>query len=194
MLGLARAHQAKGDFEVAEQGFAEAVALAVKLVGTEHINVGFCRQRHASMLHESKRLDDAEQELLAAIAIFDAVVGPEHVLAIDARRDLGHVLVDLDRLEEAEALVQAAVDYYTLELPVGNWQSIYAACILAGIDSGRGRYAEAERVLLDGLALIESKRGHGSGEWRLIELRLVTLYQAWGKPEEAKQHLPAYGG
>ena len=71
------------------------------------------------------------------------------------------------------------------DLPDGHWLISEAESLLGSAVAGRGRFAEAEPLLLEGFA---GMRGDPQtpGEYkRQARGRIVQLYESWGKPTEA---------
>ncbi len=97
---------------------------------------------------------------------------------------LGKVLSSQGLHEEAEALLRVCLKYREGALPGGSWYTFDARSLLGASLAGQGRYAEAEPLLVHGY---EGMRPPGDKTFHKRDAleRVVALYEAWGKPEEA---------
>jgi hypothetical protein len=74
-------------------------------------------------------------------------------------------------------------------LPAGNQLIGISEGALGECLTSQRRYAEAEPLLLRSYATIKNVQGeHGSST---LARRLMTLYQSWGKPDEAARYQEA---
>ena len=130
----------------------------------------------------------AEPLLREALSMTRRLLGDEHP-------DAGAIMIDLAALlsathddSAAEPLIRSALTIYRRSLPEGDWQIINAESVLGGVLTGLGRYAEAEPLLLNAYPILQEQRGEHSACTRDTLRRLVTLYDAWGKPEKAAEY------
>jgi hypothetical protein len=109
---------------------------------------------------------------------------------------LGGVLTGAGKATEAEPLLREGLQLRRKSLPerhpdVARAQSLLGACLTA-----LGRYAEAEPLLLQACESLAA--GPQSRARRETLARLVQLYEAWKKPEQAarwkKEQDKAKGG
>ncbi len=110
--------------------------------------------------------------------------GDEHSSTIGAMVNLASAWRDMGKLDQAEALCREAFETAKRVLPasdrlIAKCRSGYGAC-LTKLD----RSPEAEEHLL--AAYERLKDTMGEAEPRTIE-RLVELYEAWGKSDQAAQ-------
>jgi hypothetical protein len=101
---------------------------------------------------------------------------------------VGLSLLDLHRAGEAEPLFRECLRLRRESLPPGHWLIASAESMLGECLTAERRYAEAEALLLRSRSSLESSRG-SSGDPRVVQAteRLVTLYDAWGKPAKAAE-------
>ena len=72
--------------------------------------------------------------------------------------------------------------------PAGHPHIAEAESILGGCLTLSQRYPEAEALLLGSYAVLEAKLGGQSPEARKALQRIVDLYEAWGRPEQAAEY------
>ena len=97
--------------------------------------------------------------------------------------------VEQSHPDQAEPTLRRCVELLSqLDLPEGcKWhkhqaQSSLGYCLLA-----KGQYQEAETLLLAGYQKLHAQQGEAFFETRLALQRIVDLYEAWGKADEAAQ-------
>ena len=117
------------------------------------------------------------------------VQGDDHPDVADSLTLLASCLVAQGRFDEAYEHAGAARQMLLSALPDGHWRTALAASAEGAALVGLGRYAEAEPLLVDGYTVLSNDARamntlvHTAGE------RLVSLYEAWGKPEKAAEVL-----
>jgi tetratricopeptide (TPR) repeat protein len=115
--------------------------------------------------------------------------GPDDVRTATALAEFGLHLLQNQQWTEAETPLRACVRIRTQQEP-DAWRTFNARSMLGGALSGQQKYAEAEPLLLEGYQGMKAREGQipPGLKVRLSEAleRLVQLYDAWGKPEEAQ--------
>src|SRR5262249_21420735 len=71
------------------------------------------------------------------------------------------------------------------EPPQGGWAAAISENLLGASLAEQGRYAEAEPLLLESVAVLRSAQGVPSNRVRQAMERVITFYNAWGKSEKA---------
>jgi serine/threonine protein kinase/tetratricopeptide (TPR) repeat protein len=136
------------------------------------------------------RWTEAEPLLRDALARHRKTDRPDAGFLARGQFQLGRNLVGQSRWKEAEPVLREALAVYQKSMP-DYWVRYQLMTLLGGALFGQGRYREAEPLLLagyDGLNTSAAKGG-GPNRLRLIEAaeRIVRLYEASGKPEQAAQ-------
>ena len=104
----------------------------------------------------------------------------------------GLALLKLKKWDEAEPLLRESLTIRAKQQP-DAWSTFNANSMLGGALLGRKKYAEAEPLLLKGYQGMKARERtipkQGGGELRIPEAldRLVELYTAINKPDEAKK-------
>ena len=179
---------AQGDYEAAEPLFREAIASWCKQLGDDHLDVASARHALAWVLHAQGRSAEAEEHCRRALAIREDKLGDRHPRTAGSLDLLGQILVDTDRAAEAEQPLRDALEVLQDTLGEGHWrvarsQSALGAC-LAALD----RFDEAQPLLLESYSAIERACGPEDGRTREALQRVIELYEAWGKPEQADRY------
>ncbi|MBX9581119.1 MAG: tetratricopeptide repeat protein, partial [Gemmataceae bacterium] len=203
---LARAYAAAGRVD-------EAVPLLEDCLRRRRAKLG---PDHPDTLTTKENLAVA-RTLLAAEGRYRATAaekGPGHIDTLLARRDLAQVHMFCNRLDDAEAILCEVLDgmkdrppddpiaSFTVRvlrkcladrqrLYPDAWATFNTHSLLGGALLGRGKPAEAEPLLLAGYEGMKerAKTIPPVGRVRLAEAadRLVDLYEALGRPDEAKK-------
>jgi tetratricopeptide (TPR) repeat protein len=101
---------------------------------------------------------------------------------------LGRALAQQSKLEEAEPLLQTALPLLREHIHTRDAGAALAANWLGAIQVARGAYPEAEKLLLpDSERLFDPAAQVSPTEMRLAAGNIISLYEAWGKPEKAAQ-------
>jgi tetratricopeptide (TPR) repeat protein len=93
------------------------------------------------------------------------------------------VLLARDRADEAEPLLRQALDLRLASLPAHHWRVAEARGALGACLTAQRRYDHAESLLVESLADLHGRTAAGS-----VAARLVRLYEAWGRPDEARAY------
>lgn len=103
---------------------------------------------------------------------------------------LGRNLLQLGKTAEAEQVLRESLIYREKKLP-DDWATFLTQSLWGDILLGQGKYAEAEPFLLQGYEGLKQCAAKIPKEEapRLTEAleRLVNLYDAWGKPDQAAE-------
>jgi hypothetical protein len=90
---------------------------------------------------------------------------------------------------EAENILREGLKIREAKLP-DDWTTFSSKALLGASLLGQQKYAEAEPLLLAGYEGMKQREGKipAAGKTRLVEAvqRLVQLYEAWDRPEQAQ--------
>ncbi len=177
--------ESKGDLAGAEAMYRESLAMRRKLLGPEHPDTARSMYALAYLLRVKGDPEGAASLCREVLALRGRVLPDAHPMVAAVLQVEGLSLIDLGKASEAEPLLRESLDLRRQSLPPGHWliaaaESSLGACLVA-----RGRYAEAEGLLLSGHQGLKASRGDAHTLTVDARRRLVTLYNAWGKPEKA---------
>jgi serine/threonine protein kinase/tetratricopeptide (TPR) repeat protein len=180
----------KGNYSQAEPFVREGLDLRRKMLGDAHPDTAMSYFRLSDLLYKEGNYADAESAARESVQVFNrALTAPkESIYFANPLLELGLILNKTGRSREAETNLREALAIRTRLLPEGN--------LLIGISEGalgecltsQKRYAEAEPLLLRTYATIKNVQGEHGPSTLEAAVRLLTLYQSWGKPNEAARY------
>jgi eukaryotic-like serine/threonine-protein kinase len=156
-------------------------------LGDEHEKTSNARlnvvQAHIKLEH----FQQAEQECRVILAI------RRRLLTTDSR-SLGATISALAsalnyqlRFRESEPYAREAGTIVEKAVGRGHWRFAAANRTLGVSLAGQRRYAEAEVVLLESYQLLRKTRGNSNRTTQSSLQRLIELYRAWGKTQQANE-------
>jgi serine/threonine protein kinase len=157
-------------------------------LGSDHNQTLSIANRLAAAYLESGRVGDALQILESAVPLAVARLGPDDAVTITLKTVLAQCLQRLGRLDEAIALYRECLAAREQITP-DAWSRYNVMSLLGGALLARREFSEAEQLLeagYEGLTVraptIAARAKHNLHDagWRV-----VRLYEAWGKPDEA---------
>jgi len=140
------------------------------------------------ILSQTGEWTEAESLLRRAMAIDLQLMGPDHpVVGVD-KINLGLLLCDADQPAEGLTLVTEAMGVFERFYDREQWE-MGAALSARGHCLGRvGRFSEGEQDLLAALETAEEALGPGHERVQKVRERLVQLYEAWNRPDQAARY------
>lgn len=99
-------------------------------------------------------------------------------------------LVREGRFDEAAALLRGCLALREKVLPQGHWLLADTRSRLGAAMAGEGKHAQAEPLLLDAHAALADDRLCPADNRRQAIQRIIQLYEAWGKPDQAAAWRP----
>ena len=185
---LATVLQDEGKLAEAEAMQREALAMQKKVLGSENPAVAGSLGLLAAVLRDEGRLAEAETLFREALAMDKKLLGSEHPDVAVWLAELTRTLLLEGKLIEAEALARECLAIREKRLPE-SWETFDARSLLGATLLEQKKYPEAEPLLLTGYSGMKEReeRIPVPEKRRLKEAlqRLVELYDAIGKPEEA---------
>jgi serine/threonine protein kinase len=182
---LALARLLQGDAAQAEKLLSEAVSGAARVLGPDAMFTLQFQRTRARALTEAGRLEEAEalakKTLAARRRQTSDWSGTGRTLLY-----LGRILVEQGKLDEAEPHLQEALTLFREHLPQKPELAPWAANWLGAILVTRKDYSNAEILLLSGPDQFLTPAAEMSPNERRVAIgHVVTLYESWGKAEQA---------
>ncbi|MGH9752026.1 MAG: tetratricopeptide repeat protein, partial [Blastocatellia bacterium] len=179
---------ARGHSDDAERMFRESLEMRRKLLGPDHHEVAWSMSNLAAWLHRKGRLEEAERLHREALAIRSQWLGKDQSETIHTLGALASILRDKGDCRAALPLFEEAISRGTAllgpdHLDVAGDKSASGPCL-----TRLGRYREAEERLQAAYARLQAALGQQHWQTKLSIRRLAELYEAWGKPDQAKPY------
>ncbi|MFO0955909.1 MAG: serine/threonine-protein kinase [Isosphaeraceae bacterium] len=159
--------------------------------GPDHPSTLNSRVLLALAYEQARRPEDAEP-LIRQIVDRSRAKGPGgNPTLADALASLGLNLLAQRRWAEAEPVLRECLELREKAIP-DDWRTANTRSMLGGSLLGQEKYAEAEPPLLEGREGLKSRAGTIPPPFRALRLReaaerIVALYEAWGKAEQAAE-------
>jgi len=177
--------QEQGKLEEAESLFRQVLEFRRRTLDGHHPDLLGSMNNLANLLRARDKLAEAGTLLLETIELSHEVFGEKHMNTLIATNNLGLVYQGQGQLDEAAAWFKQAYDG-ALETLSGEhmvtlfFEANYGRCLAL-----MSRFEEAEQHLLDAYHGIERTLGPEHARARSSLKRIIQLYEAWGRPEEA---------
>jgi tetratricopeptide (TPR) repeat protein len=186
MTGLANAYWSAGRLAEALSLYEEALTLKRVKLGPDHPTTLDSLETLASAYRDAGRFAEAVPLFEEVVRLSTASQGSGDLRASNAKVGLGQALVSLRKYVEAELPLREGLAMRQKIIP-GTWGVASAQSALGAALAGQRRYAEAEPLLVaacEGLARTSLPVRYRNRLSEAVD-RLVHLYDAWGKPNEA---------
>ena len=200
-LGLIAA--TRGDLPSALSLFRQALEIHRKAYGDEHPTVAVALNSIARGLRLQGRHAEAAAALQEAVAIARPTLGDDHQLVAIYTINLASVQLSRHEPAAAEALLRDGLRLRAMAPGVvpgrrrmfleDDWSLGATKSLLGASLTALSRYDEAEAVLLDARRDLQSLPAVRGAEMKDTITRLVALYVAWGKTENARAYRSLLG-
>ncbi|MCP4660737.1 MAG: serine/threonine protein kinase [bacterium] len=185
---LATVLYAQGELDAAEAEAREALRIRREVFGLEHRDVALVLNNLGMILQAGDAHEEAEDAYRRALAIFRQQLGDDHVHVAVTKKNLAEVLTAKDDPEAAGRLAVQALETLRAAMAPGSWRIADAESVYGGCLAAQGRFTEAEELLVRSFEIIREARGEWAPYTRNAARRLVGLYEAWEKPEQAEAY------
>ncbi len=188
LANLALLLQDKREYKEAERYYRRSLDMRRKLFGEKHVRLTSTMSNLASLLEARRDYNQSEALLQDALAIRRKYWGEEHWEVATILHNLASVSYQKGQVSEAEKSLRQAFAIYQKTLQPGHWIIHRSRSLLGACLTKLNRYSEAEEELLaayNGLKLI---RGEQHALTRRTLSRIVELYVAWDKSDQAASY------
>jgi eukaryotic-like serine/threonine-protein kinase len=185
---LAESYRAAGRTAEAIAVHEETLKSRAAKLGPDHPDTLGSRNNLAESYESLNRWGDAEALRREAVARRRKAGPPGSPTLARDLAGLGRALLHLEKWSEAESVLR---DCSTIQAkaPPDDWSRFHTMSLLGGALAGQGRYDEAERLIVAGYEGLKERAAKipRTAPPFLSEAaaRVVRLYEAWGKPEQA---------
>ena len=184
---LAGVMRDKGQLDEAEKLYRESLAMNRKLLGNEHSEVATNLNNLGTVMRGKGQLDEAEKLIRESLALNRNLWGKNHPLIANNLANLGEVELRRGAIQKAISYANEALRMPMDKLPADSKYRARAKSVLAAALAEQNQYQEAEPLLLDAyqVFIVQEKAGNNT---KTALQRIIDLYQAWGKPQQAEQY------
>jgi tetratricopeptide (TPR) repeat protein len=134
-----------------------------------------------------QRLPEAERVFQESLGIRRKALPPDHPAVADSLVGLGEVLAAEGQAPKAEAMLREGLEIRRKKLPKDDPEIAEAGSALGACLTRLSRFDEAESLLLGSYPILMAKRS-ASASTRDARQNLLDLYNAWGKPDKAREY------
>ncbi|HEU4564502.1 MAG TPA: serine/threonine-protein kinase [Gemmatimonadaceae bacterium] len=182
MLGL------RGDHAAAVARFREALAVKRRVFGTEHPLVAEAMDHLAGELLRAGRTEEAEALWLRSLAMERRLYGERHPVVAGTLTGVASLHLARGEHARADSLMREALAMRRAAF--GERHPLIAITLRLHGDvlTARKQYAAAESLYLRALDIIHEQYGDRQRDVRDIHGSLAALYDAWGRPADARRH------
>jgi non-specific serine/threonine protein kinase/serine/threonine-protein kinase len=185
MYNLATFLRNEGNFDEAERLYRQELETCRRVKGPEDPDTLASLDNLALFLLDKGNPDGAEPFLRELLRIRRKAVAVNELALANTLSPLGWALTDTGRADEAEPLLREALGIRRNRMP-RHWASASTESILGACLSRQGRYGEAEPMLKESLGVLLEVPGVPPLRVAQALGRIIALYDAWDKPDEAK--------
>ena len=175
----------KGEYARAETVLRESQDLYRKTVGEKHLFTTMSTIYLADNYCEQGDFSRALEEVNRALALQREILQEGHVDFARSWTILGKILTRTGEPARGEDHLRRALELRTRALKPGHWRLAETQGALGENLTSQKRYAEAEPLLVESHGKFNASLSGRDPRTQQARRRLVALYEAWGKPEEA---------
>jgi serine/threonine protein kinase/TolA-binding protein len=177
-----------GQYPEAEKLLQDGLAIYRQLLGEEHPSVAYAWVHLGQLHYLEGKYADAQEEAMRAAKIYEAKLPKGHGATTSAYTLQGLILNKTGRSAEGERILRDALETRIRVLPKGHYLIAITQGALGECLTTEKKFAEAEPLLAESYATLKTVQSDQSPLTQEAARRLVTLYQSWGKPEEAARY------
>ena len=185
---LGTVYRCQGRFADAEKLIGKALAMESRILGPKHPQT-LVAQTAQAILYEIEGKDSEAEHLLEQTLDADRrILGSANLSTKTCMTSLARLRLRQHRYAEAETLLREALNGEGANGP-NVWDLYDRQSLLGASLMGQGKYAEAEPLLLSGYEGLQKQSPAISVDANLPQAgdRLVRLYTAWGKHDQAAE-------
>jgi len=184
---LARLYLRQGKYVLAEPMFLEALSINRKAVGESHPVVAANLSNLGLLYLQQRQFSKAEECYRQALTLDRKNYGENHPDVAQSLQNLGVVFTEERNFPEAEKFLHQAITLKLMRFDGNHFEVATTKNLLGACLMEEGKYKEAEPLLLGSYAIIKKQFGIQHDRTQKAGGRLVTLYQKWGKKDQAAQ-------
>ncbi len=189
MTDLALALHDKGEYNEAEQKYRDSLAMTRTLLGEEHFYVADGMANLGRVLFDKGDRDGAEPYFNDSYGLCRKLGEEKSSVADDCLQYQALTLIARNDPAGAEKPARQALAIPRETSPENQFKIANGKSVLGATIAGQHRLQEAEPLLLEGYQdLLDAPGTRRSKSIERARRRLIDLYEAWGKPEQAARY------
>jgi tetratricopeptide (TPR) repeat protein len=187
MYNLAALLRDSDQLQEAESLYRRTLDLRSTVFGEEHPDTLQAMTDLADIFQRKGDLPQAERLFRQTVELRRRVLGERHLQSVIAMHNLGRVLRAQRRLAEAETCLGQTVELARRVLPPDHLITLTAVREYGQCLTDLGRFQEAEPFVLEAYQGIKAALGEHSSRTIHALGAVVSLYEAWGRPEKVAE-------
>jgi tetratricopeptide (TPR) repeat protein len=180
----------EGDVHGALQAEGEALSIYRKLFPGDNPDVARTINKLGYWQIETGDYAAADSSLEEALAMRRRLFGQSHPEIASSLLNVAILQVAKHQYADGYASARDAAQIFSASLSATNWKTALAQSVGGAALGGMGKYAEAERQLLDSYTILNSDTGAFRMYRALARRYLQSLYRSWGRTGEAQRYGP----
>ena len=188
MNGLAGVLDDKGDHAAAETLVRDALGMLRKLLGSGHPYVPYTLNILGGVSFHEGKFAEAEKAFRESLEIGRNILPPDHIYIFVSLVGLGDALTAQGNAQQAETMLREGIQIGRKILAKDASDLAVAESALGGCLTRLHRFDEAESLLLGSYQILMAKRS-ASPATRQARQNVLDLYNAWGKPDKAREYV-----
>jgi tetratricopeptide (TPR) repeat protein len=174
---IAKLRMSTGQIQGALAPAEESLALAAKISGEDSADAALAYTVVAEAHRLAGRPGRALPLYRRAQTIYEKRLGPEHPRVASLLGQEGLMLAEDGKLASAAQILQRALEMLIHSCPQCTYERSIVDSNLAGVRAGQSRFAEAERLLNEAVALSESAQPQPSAETAGLRQQLAEVQE-----------------
>ncbi len=179
---------ADGKLDRAETLLRQALDFQLEAHGADNTRVAAMRSALGRVLCAKGDLEAAERQLTLALAVQRPRLEVDHVDVARSELDLAAVLLLAGEPATAEVLLAHAQPAIRHAKPTVDYEIAMLESLLGAYLTYDGQYKEAENCLIESYRSLVASRGADVIYTRQALIRIIGLYETWGKPLRAAEY------
>lgn len=188
MNNLASVLFSEGKLAEAEPLCRDIVQAARAVFGEEHLSTLTAMNNLGMTLQALDKLPEAADVLRRTLDGRRRILGGDHPKTATSCEHLAKVLLEEGADEDAEAFIRECLQIRKTALPDSHWLIPNTESLLGRCLAAQERFEEAEPLLLASYESLRTQLGATSQPAVDALRRIIDLYEAWNKPDEAAQY------
>jgi serine/threonine protein kinase/Tfp pilus assembly protein PilF len=188
MNNLATVYQGESKFKDSESLNTQVLETRRRVLGPEHPSTLESMKNLGDIYVTQRNFTAAEPLYVKALDARRRVSGPKHAETAKTMTALGELRIEQGRYAEAEPILRDCLAIQAQTTP-DDFRRYQTENLLGASMALQKKYAEAEPLLLSGYQGMKERESRipaiTLSKYKKAGERIVQLYDAWGKPEEA---------